>query len=114
MAYNPNNPPLQIGSGALTSFNSTEAPSAPKYWLYASADPIATVQGAAYFANGIQLGMQVNDPVDVIDTNLQRRYTCFVLAVTPVAANNAATNTAFKGSGLGSATLNSTTTASST
>jgi hypothetical protein len=110
MAYDIKNPPVQIGSGALTGFNSTEAPSAPKMWAYASADPIATVQGAAYFSNGIQLGMQVNDIVHVIDTNLQRVYMAFVIALTPVAA---ATN-AFKGAGVGSATLNSTTTANST
>lgn len=83
-------------------------------WVYASADAIATVQGAAYFSNGIQLGMQVNDIVHVVDTNLQRLYMTFVASLTPVAANNAATNTAYKGSGLGSASLNVTTTASST
>ena len=110
MAYSPNNPPVQIGSGALTGFNSTEAPSAPKQWTYASADPIATVQGAAYFSNGIQLGMQVNDIVHVVDTNLQRLYMTFVASLTPIAA---ATN-AFKGAGQGSASLNTTTTASST
>lgn len=107
--YSTSNPPCKISS-TLTGFNSTEAPSAPAMWTYASADPIATVQGAAYFANGIQLGMQVNDLVFVIDTNLQRLYMCFVAALTPIAA---ATN-AFKGAGIGSATLNSTTTASST
>jgi hypothetical protein len=101
MAYSTNNPPCQIG-GTLTSFNVTEAPSAPSVWTYASADPIATVQAAAYFSNGIQLGMKVNDLVFVIDTNLQRLYMCFVLALTPIAATNA-----FKGAGQGSATLNS-------
>lgn len=110
MAYSPNNPPCMIGAGTLTGVNSTEAPSAPRLWAYASADPIATVQGAAYFSNGIQLGMQVNDIVHVIDTNLQRLYLTFVLALTPIAA---ATN-AYKGAGQGSATLNSTTTAGST
>jgi hypothetical protein len=102
MSYSTNNPPLQIGSGALTGFGSAEAPSAPKMWVYASADPIATVQGAAYFTNG------------VVDTNLQRLYMTFVASLTPVAANNAATNTQYKGSGTGSASLNVTTTASST
>jgi hypothetical protein len=114
MAYSVNNPPVQIGSGALTTFGAASAPSAPKMWVYASADPIATVQGAGYIANGIQLGMAVNDIVHVMDTNLQRLYMAFVAAITPVAANNAATNTQYKGSGLGSVTLNSTTTASST
>jgi hypothetical protein len=108
MAYNPNNPPVQIGAGGIT------AQSGPKLWVYASADPIATVQGGAYFANGIQLGMAVNDIVHVVDTNLQRLYMAFVASLTPVAANNAATNTQYKSSGLGSASLNTTTTASST
>ena len=105
--YSTSNPPCKIG-GQLTNFNSAEAPSAPTMWSYASADPIATVQGASYFSNGIQLGMQVNDIVHVIDTNLQRLYMCFVASLTPSATTNA-----FKGAGIGSATLNSTTTASS-
>jgi hypothetical protein len=75
-------------------------------WLYASEDPIATVQGAGYISNGIQLGLGIGDIVFVVDQNLVRAYMCLVVALTPVAA---ATN-AFQGAGLGSATLNSTTT----
>jgi hypothetical protein len=53
--YNSNNPPVMIGAGALTGFGSTaEAPAAPQLWVYASADPIAAVQGASYFSDGIQ------------------------------------------------------------
>jgi hypothetical protein len=105
MGYSVNNPPTPI-LAALTSGPNSTTGGNKKIWLYASADPIATVQGAAYFSNGIQLGMTVGDLVFVIDTNLLRGYMNLVAAVTPVAAG---TN-AFQGAGLGSATLTSTTT----
>jgi hypothetical protein len=104
MAYSISNPPVPIPDGALTGFGSSSG--GVRIWTYRSADPIATVQGAAYFSNGIQLGMAVGDVVIVVDTNLVRAYFCIVASVTPVAA---ATN-AFQGAGLGSATLNSVTT----
>jgi hypothetical protein len=107
MAYSTSNPPVPISSGQLTGFGSSSAPSAGgKIWLYKSPDPIATVQGAAYFSNGIQLGMQVNDIVLVIDTNLQRAYWTMVLTLTPVPA----ATSPFGGTQTGSATLNNTTT----
>jgi hypothetical protein len=106
MAYSQNNPPCMIGAGTLTGYNSTEAPAAPRVWTYASADPIATVQGAGYISDGIQRGLQINDLVIVVDTNLGRMYLTMVVTRTPVAA---ATNS-FQGAGLGSVTLSSTTT----
>lgn len=57
-------------------------------WRYASADPIATVEGAGYIANGGTLGMKVNDIVFVVDTNLGRMYPCFVSAVVAASNNN--------------------------
>jgi hypothetical protein len=106
MAYVTTNPPSPIPMGALTSGPNSTTGGNRKLWMYASADPIATVQGAQYFSNGIQLGMSIGDLVFVVDTNLLRAYMCIVVAVTPVVA---ATNS-FGGAGLGSATLNSTTT----
>jgi hypothetical protein len=105
--YETANPPTII-SGPLARFNTPEegGNTTPSVWLYASADPIATVQGAGYISDGIQRGLQVGDIVFVIDTNLIRAYLCIVVSTTPVAS---ATN-AFKGAGLGSVTLNSTTT----
>jgi hypothetical protein len=88
----------------LTSGPNTTNPQ-PKMWLYASADPIATVQGAGYFSDGIQRGLMVNDIVFVVDTNLVRVYLCIVVGTTP-----APTTDAFGGVGVGSVTLNSTTT----
>jgi hypothetical protein len=107
MAYSTSNPPARI-AGPLTRMNTPEGggTTTPEMWMYASADPIATVQGAAYFSNGIQLGMQVGDVVIVVDTNLIRAYFCIVVTVTPVAA----ASNSFQGAGLGSATLNSVTT----
>jgi hypothetical protein len=107
MAYSTSNPPSKI-AGPLARSNVPEAggTTVPSMWMYSSEDPIATVQGAAYISNGMQLGLQVGDIIFVVDTNLIRAYMCLVVAVTPVAA---ATN-AFQGAGLGSATLNSTTT----
>ena len=50
-------------------------------WRYASPDPIPTVEGAGYIANGGLLGMKPFDLVFVVDTNLGRMYPCFVSAV---------------------------------
>lgn len=112
MAYSINNPPVKISFGGLTSYGAQEAGSGTgaygglNIWLYKSQDAIATVQGAAYFSDGIQRGMMIYDLVYVIDLNLGRGYLCFVSALTPVAAG---TNP-FAGTQTGSATLNSTTT----
>ena len=61
MAYSTDNPPalvFQVPSGGV------------KVWLYASADPHATVDASGYFTNGYALGMRANDQVIVVDTNL--------------------------------------------
>lgn len=59
MAYSTSNPPSLLadsigGSGSL--------------WIYKSADDDATVNGADYVANAVDLGMEVGDLVLVIDT----------------------------------------------
>jgi hypothetical protein len=55
MAYSTSLPPfLMVGSmGGL----------APNIWSYASIDPIATVRGATYITNAVDLGMKVGDIV---------------------------------------------------
>lgn len=86
MAYAIANPPVKKNYGGLTSFGATEAGAnygGHNDWVYASADPIATVQGANYFSDGIQRGMQVNDLVYVIDTNLNHAYLLAVVSQTP-------------------------------
>lgn len=105
--YEPTNPPSVI-AGPLAGYNTPEGGgnTTPRIWLYASPDPIATVQGAAYISDGIQRGMQVGDIVFVVDLTLIRAYLCIVVSTTPAAT---ATN-AFQGAGIGSVTLNSTTT----
>lgn len=106
MAYNVNNPPVPVSMGPLAGFNANEpgaGQTIPKIWVYSSADPIATVQAAGYFTNGLTLGMRKNDIVFVIDNNLVHMYPSFVTAVTPTAGAPAV-------AGTGSATINSTAT----
>lgn len=40
----------------------------PQFWAYKSADDDATVNGAGYITNGVDLGMKVGDFVFVFDT----------------------------------------------
>lgn len=105
-AYSTANPPVPVSLGPLSGYGANEpggANTIPKLWVYSSADPIATVQGAGYFSNGLTLGMRVGDIIFVIDNNLARMYPSFVTAVTPTAGAPAV-------AGTGSATINSTTT----
>ncbi len=60
MTYSTSNPPSMVVSDIGNQ--------GPQRWIYQSADPVATVAGAGYFTNGGQLGMQVNDIVEVTDT----------------------------------------------
>lgn len=106
MAYSVSNPPVPVSWGPLAGYGANEpgaGQTIPKLWVYSSADPIATVQGAAYFSNGLTLGMRVNDIVFVVDNNLAKMYPSFVTAVTPTVGAPAV-------AGTGSATVNSTTT----
>lgn len=106
MAYSTTNPPCRTTSGPIAGINANEpggTNTIPAIWVYASADPIATVQGAAYFSNGLSLGMRVGDIVFVYDNNLSRMYMEFVTAVTATAGAPTV-------AGTGSATVNSTTT----
>jgi hypothetical protein len=106
MAYSTSNPPVPVSWGPLAGFNANEpggTNTTPKLWVYSSADPIATVQGAAYFSNGLTLGMRVGDIVFVVDNNLVRMYPSFVVSVLATAGAPAV-------AGTGSATINSTTT----
>jgi hypothetical protein len=106
MAYATTNPPVKVSQGPLTTTNANEpggTNTIPQIWVYSSADPIATVQGAGYFSNGLTLGMKVSDIVFVIDNNLLRFYPSFVTATTATAGAPTV-------AGTGSATINSTTT----
>ncbi len=59
MAYSTANPPMLFANGVG---------GAARFWIYKSADPIATVDTANYFTNGGALGIKVGDPIIVIDT----------------------------------------------
>jgi len=87
MAYAPTtNPPVAMSMGPLAEYNTTEAGTTyvgGKLWLYKSADVIATVQGAGYFSDGIQRGMQVGDLVYVIDETTPHGYLLTVTSQTP-------------------------------
>jgi hypothetical protein len=109
MAYSPNNPPVPVSVGPLTGFGANEpgaGQTTPKLWMYASADPIATVQGAAYVSDGIQRGLRIGDIVFVFDNNLVRMYITMVVTLTPIPA----ATSPYGGTQTGSVTLSSTTT----
>lgn len=60
MPYVTSNPPAKVVADIGNN--------GPQRWTYQSADNIATVQGAGYFSNAKDLGMKVNDIVEVTDT----------------------------------------------
>jgi len=59
MAYAVTNPPRRMVGGLGNSLSA---------WQYVSADAKATVVGAGYITNAVQLGMKVGDLVYVYDT----------------------------------------------
>ncbi len=61
MSYSTSSPPVLL--------QATPFGAAPRIWVYASADAIATVYGAGYFTNGAALGMKVGDVMFVYDNN---------------------------------------------
>ncbi len=58
MSYATSNPPARVAG----------TNGGPQVWLYKSADDDATVNGAGYFTDGVDLGMKVGDIVLVFDT----------------------------------------------
>lgn len=83
MAYDKANPPVAMSMGPLAQFNTTESTSVGgKLWLYKSADVIATVEGANYFTNGKDLGIQPGDLVYILDTTTPHAYLTTVATVT--------------------------------
>lgn len=79
MAYDTANPPRKI-SDSIGASNGA-------LWIYVDADPILTVQGAGYFSNGEELGMQLNDAVIVVDEGASAA----IAAVTAISAAGAVT-----------------------
>lgn len=71
MAYSTANPPALFANGVGGM---------ARFWIYKSADAIATVNSANYFTNGGTLGMKVDDPVLVIDTTNHLLDWCVVQA----------------------------------
>lgn len=57
-------------------------PNGMQSWSYKSADSVATVIAAGYFADGSARGMRVGDKVDIFDTNVGDGAVAFVTAVT--------------------------------
>lgn len=78
MAYATSNPPqLRIPSvGGL----------GPQVWSYEDGDDDATVNGAGYFSNADDLGMQVGDFVFVYDTTTPKGSLHYVSAIASGAA----------------------------
>lgn len=77
MAYATSNPPARI-SGTIGG-NSV--------WLYVDGDAKATVVGAAYITDALELGMKVGDIVLGFDTGTPGGYAMCVLTFTASAAN---------------------------
>lgn len=87
MAYAVTNPPVKMIEGPLAGFNTTESTNVGGVvWLYKSADLIATVEGANYFTNGKDLGMQPGDLLYIIDTTTPHAYLETVATVTAAGA----------------------------
>lgn len=62
-----------------------------KLWVYTTAaDALATINGAGYFANGVDFGMAVGDLVDVIATTGPKYIRLQVASVSGHAATTAA------------------------
>lgn len=59
MAYDRNNPPALFANGVGGM---------ARFWIYKSPDPVATVNTAGYFTNGVDLGLKLWDPMLIIDT----------------------------------------------
>jgi len=78
MSYAATNPPSKI-SNALGS--------GKNMWIYVSADAKATVVGAGYITNAVQLGMKVGDLVYVFDTATPGGALMCVLTFSTNAAN---------------------------
>lgn len=76
MAYATSNPPSLV-AGPLTS--------AGKIWLYRSADPTATVDGAGYITNAGELGMKVGDVVWNMETDTDLIYMHVVKTISSTA-----------------------------
>jgi hypothetical protein len=52
-----------------------------KFWVYRSADAIATVRAANYISNALDMGMKVQDTVLVVDTATPTQNICAVISV---------------------------------
>lgn len=92
MAYSPTNPPLMTFAPGSDRAQANGV-SGKKVWQYDSADALATVQGSAYFSNGVELGMAVGDIVDVSVSGALKTPRQYVSAVTATAATISAAAT---------------------
>jgi hypothetical protein len=84
MAYNQNN--LSNISPNLTS-------GAWGWWVYRSADPIATVVTAGYITNATEMGLGLGDWVNVIETVGNTGSICRVTAVNAAGVANLSAGT---------------------
>lgn len=77
MAYSASNPPTRIGGQV----------GGQQVWSYIDGDAKATVVGAGYITNALQLGMKVGDILLGFDTTTPGGYAMCVLTFTGSAAN---------------------------
>jgi hypothetical protein len=76
MTYATSNPP-QLITGPLYG--------AGNLWIYRSADPTATVDGAGYITNAGELGMKVGDILWNLETDTDLAYTHIVKTISATA-----------------------------
>lgn len=80
MAYSTATPPFKLADG-VGGFGAI--------WGYRSADPIATVRGATYITNAVDLGMKAGDIVFSAETDQSAPMLASVSVVGTVAAAGA-------------------------
>jgi hypothetical protein len=87
MAYATTNPPVQLAGGMM---GGGAIGRGGNIWYYSSTDAVATVVGAAYFSNGVDLGMELGDIVYVVETDNASPYLLTICSVS-VASSTAHT-----------------------
>jgi len=85
MAYSALNSPILMFCN-ISSVERTTTTSTTNMWYYNDADALATVQGAAYFTNAVELGMKVGDIMHVAVSGVLKTPTQYVSAVSATGA----------------------------
>lgn len=93
MAYSSSNPPRRVQELGWNG---------KAMWMYESADPHATVEGAGYFSDGTRYGLKIGDLMYVIRTGTVE---VTIHRVTAIAAPNASNPSLPRAVSISAATL---------